>query len=111
MKRPQPHGISTDVLIIGGGLAGLNAAIAAAERGAQVLVMDKGGIARSGSVGGGVDHFFAYLNEGEPWDTRDGYLEYCANVARGAVDLEIMDAIYCDEPEAALERMEIGTHA
>jgi len=68
--------------------------------------MDKGGIARSGSVGGGVDHFFAYLNEGEPWDTREGYLEYCANVARGAVDLDIVDAIYCDELEAALERME-----
>jgi adenylylsulfate reductase subunit A len=106
MKRPIPQEISTDVLVIGGGLAGLNAAIAAAEKGAQVLVMDKGGIARSGSVGGGVDHFFAYLNEGEPWDTREGYLEYCANVARGAVDLDIVDAIYCDELEAALERME-----
>lgn len=31
---------STDVLILGGGLAGLNAAIGAAESGAQVLVKE-----------------------------------------------------------------------
>ena len=74
MEKPKQYEISTDVLVIGGGLAGLNAAIAAAENGAEVLVLDKGGIARSGSIGGGVDHFFAYLNEGEPWDTREGYL-------------------------------------
>lgn len=106
MRKPKQHVISTDVLVIGGGLAGLNAAIAAAERGAAVLVMDKGGIARSGSIGGGVDHFFAYLNEGEPWDTKEAYLEYCARVAKGAVDLDVMEAIYCDELEDTLERME-----
>jgi len=106
MDKPPQHEFTTDVLIIGGGLAGLNAAIGAAESGASVLVMDKGGIARSGSIGGGVDHFFAYLNEGEPWDTREGYLEYCARVAKGAVDLDIMEATYCNEIDAALERME-----
>ena len=40
--------IETDVLIIGGGLAGCNAAIAAAEKGARVVVTDKGKIERSG---------------------------------------------------------------
>jgi len=106
VKRPQIHKINTDVLIIGGGLAGLNAAIGAAEEGAKVLVMDKGGIARSGSIGGGVDHFLAYLNEGESWDTKEGYLKYCADTAKGAVDLEIQEAVFCDELGRALERME-----
>lgn len=106
MNKPKQSAITTDVLIIGGGLAGLNAAMAAAERGMKVLVMDKGGISRSGSIGGGVDHFFAYLNEGEPWDTKQAYLEYCARVARGAVDLEIMESTYCDELDSTLERME-----
>ncbi|HVC12897.1 MAG TPA: FAD-dependent oxidoreductase, partial [Burkholderiales bacterium] len=44
----------TDVLIIGGGLAGCNAALGAAERGASVVVVDKGKIERSGDIGGGV---------------------------------------------------------
>ena len=54
--------LTTDVLIIGGGLAGTNAAMGAAELGAGVVVADKGNINRSGDVGGGVDHFMAYLD-------------------------------------------------
>ena len=106
MEKAKKQEITTDVLVLGGGLAGLNAAIGAAESGAQVLVMDKGGIARSGSIGGGVDHFFAYLNEGEPWDTREGYLDYCVQVAKGAVELDVMESVYCDELDSTLERME-----
>lgn len=52
--------IEADVLVIGGGLAGCNAAIAAAERGCRVVVSDKGKIERSGDIGGGVDHFMAF---------------------------------------------------
>jgi succinate dehydrogenase/fumarate reductase flavoprotein subunit len=49
--------ISTDVLIVGGGLAGTNAAMGASQKGASVVVADKGNINRSGDIGGGVDHF------------------------------------------------------
>ena len=70
------HNLSADVLIVGGGLAGVNAAMAAAEKGATVLVADKGNINRSGAIGGGVDHFLAFLNEGAEWDTQDAFLEY-----------------------------------
>jgi succinate dehydrogenase/fumarate reductase flavoprotein subunit len=41
--------VTTDVLVVGGGIAGCNAARAAAERGARVVVMDKGKIERSGA--------------------------------------------------------------
>jgi flavin-dependent dehydrogenase len=41
--------ITADVAIIGGGTAGLNAAMAAAERGFKVLVADKACIERSGA--------------------------------------------------------------
>jgi succinate dehydrogenase/fumarate reductase flavoprotein subunit len=44
--------LRTDVLIMGGGLAGTNAAIGAAEKGAAVIVADKGKIERSGDIGG-----------------------------------------------------------
>ncbi len=67
--------LKTEVLIVGGGLAGNNAAIGAAEMGARVLIADKSAIERCGAIAGGVDHFMAYLNEGSPWDTRETYLE------------------------------------
>ena len=50
MKRGEVHQIDTDVAIIGGGTAGLNSAMAAAERGLKVLVVEKANIARSGAI-------------------------------------------------------------
>jgi adenylylsulfate reductase subunit A len=106
MHRQGTQKIETDVLIIGGGVAGLNAAIAAAEKGVKVLVLDKGGVARSGCIGGGIDHFMAYLNEGEAWDTREAYLRYCFDIAKGAVDLRVQEAVFCEELENGIRRIE-----
>jgi succinate dehydrogenase/fumarate reductase flavoprotein subunit len=47
----------TDVLVIGGGIAGCHAAINAAKKGVKVAVVDKGPIIRSGDGGAGVDHW------------------------------------------------------
>ncbi len=102
--NPNPTLIETDVLIIGGGLAGCNAAIGAAENGARVVVLDKGKIERSGDIAGGVDHFMAYLEEGEQWDTADAYLEYAGRIARGAIDLGITEAVFCNGLKATIER-------
>lgn len=98
--------VEADVLVIGGGLAGTNAAIAAAEKGARVMITDKGTIERSGDVGGGVDHFMAFLNTGESWDTREAFLEYCWRVGKGTMNPEVVDEVVCKELPAALERME-----
>ncbi len=49
--------IEADVLILGGGVAGCHAAIHAAQKGAKVVVVDKGPVIRSGSGGAGVDHW------------------------------------------------------
>ncbi len=49
--------LQTDILIIGGGAAGLNAAITARQAGLDVIVMDKAVIERSGHFAGGIDHF------------------------------------------------------
>jgi succinate dehydrogenase/fumarate reductase flavoprotein subunit len=51
------HENDTDVLVIGGGVAGCHAAINAARKGARVTIIDKGPIIRSGSGGAGVDHW------------------------------------------------------
>lgn len=101
--------IETDVLVIGGGIAGCNAAIAAAQKGSKVVIMDKGKIERSGDLGGGVDHFLAFLNQGESWDTREAFLDWIWENAEGTGDPEIIDAVCCSELEDAIDRMrEIG---
>jgi len=49
--------IETDVLVIGGGIAGCWAAISAARKGVRVALVEKGDTVRSGSGGPGCDHW------------------------------------------------------
>jgi len=49
--------IDTDVLVLGGGVAGCWAAISAARRGAKVVLVEKGATIRSGASGTGCDHW------------------------------------------------------
>jgi succinate dehydrogenase/fumarate reductase flavoprotein subunit len=55
--------IQTDVLCIGAGIAGLMAGIRAAEKGARVVLTEKGHARFSGRGRGGNDHFWAYIPE------------------------------------------------
>ncbi|OGN94868.1 MAG: hypothetical protein A2Y89_00945 [Chloroflexi bacterium RBG_13_51_18] len=49
--------IETDVLVIGGGIAGCWAAISAARKGVRVALVEKGDSIRSGAGGPGCDHW------------------------------------------------------
>ncbi len=95
--------LQTDVLIVGGGVAGLNAAVTAAKAGLSVVVTDKGYIEHSGNISGGVDHFLAYLETGPTWDTKEAYLQFTGNSARGATDLKVVEAVYCEELKTAIQ--------
>ena len=53
----KEHEIETDVLIIGGGIAGCWAAISAARNGVKVALVEKGDTIRSGAGGPGCDHW------------------------------------------------------
>lgn len=53
----------TDFLVIGGGIAGLMAAINAADKGMSCIVVEKSNTKRSGSGGLGNDHFICYIPE------------------------------------------------
>jgi len=53
--------LETDVLVVGGGIAGLMAAIGAAEQGVEVVVAEKANTRRSGSGATGNDHFLCYI--------------------------------------------------
>ena len=71
MLEILPEIIESDVLICGGGMAGLMAAIAAADGGASVVVAEKANALRSGDGVGGNDHFLCYIpqchNDLEEW--------------------------------------------
>ncbi|MBW2063991.1 MAG: FAD-binding protein [Deltaproteobacteria bacterium] len=61
--RMTKRTVEADVLCIGGGIAGLMAAIRAAEKGAKTLVAEKANTMFSGSGATGNDHFLCYLPE------------------------------------------------
>ncbi len=55
--------IETDYLVVGGGMAGLQSAIAAASKGARVVIAEKAHTRRSGCGANGNDHFPCYIPE------------------------------------------------
>lgn len=55
--------IETDVLCIGAGIGGLMAGIRASEKGAKVIIAEKGHALHSGRGRGGNDHFWCYIPE------------------------------------------------
>lgn len=63
LKWPYPikwdleQEINTDILVLGGGIAGCWAAISAAKKGAKVALVEKGATIRSGAGGSGCDHW------------------------------------------------------
>lgn len=78
----QTEIVESDVVVLGGGLAGCFAAIAAAERGQKVVLVEKGATKRSGSAGTGFDH----------WESA------CTNPCSGVTAKEIAEA-YVDEQD------------
>jgi len=62
--------VEADVLCVGGGIAGLMAAIRASELGSSVIVAEKGNSVHSGAGGVGNDHFACYIPEVHGTDTK-----------------------------------------
>ena len=56
-EMDQEEQVYGDVLVLGGGMAGCYAAIAAARKGKKVVLVEKGATVRSGAAGSGFDHW------------------------------------------------------
>lgn len=56
-EMDQEERVECDVLVLGGGMAGCYAAIAAARKGQNVVLVEKGATVRSGAAGSGFDHW------------------------------------------------------
>ena len=93
--------VESDVLVIGGGLAGCRAAIAARQRGASVVVADRGFTKRSGEAGAGVDHWHGAVRNPCSKITPEMYSEaamdatdgYTNGLARYIVGMEGWDTL------------------
>ena len=94
--------VSTDVLVVGAGGAGMYAAISAARQGASVLLLDKSLIGRGGATIMAQMTCASALGESEP-DTPQLHLEDTLSAGRGLCN-ENLATILCEgSPERIRE--------
>src|SRR5207248_3759701 len=96
----------TDVLVIGGGVAGLRAAIAAADEGAQVLLLTKDTVDESNTwyAQGGIA---AVL---QPLDSIDSHVHDTLIGGAGLCDVEVVKRVITEGPQRVLELLEWGAN-
>ncbi|HZZ43306.1 MAG TPA: L-aspartate oxidase [Tepidisphaeraceae bacterium] len=96
----------TDVLIIGGGVAGLRAAIAAEAEGVDVLILTKDTIDESNTwyAQGGIA---AVL---QPSDTIESHVHDTEVGGAGLCDNEVVQIVIEEGPQRVLELLEWGAH-
>ncbi len=75
--------VATDVLVVGGGVAGCRAAIAAARAGVKVAIAERGHPKRSGAGGAGVDHWHGAVTNPCSKVTPEMYTSACYESMRG----------------------------
>jgi len=84
-KKP----IEADVLVAGGGIGGLMAAISVADQGASVVVAEKANTMRSGSGATGNDHFTCYIPEVHGEDVNIAIKELFNSLLGGYQDVSL----------------------
>src|SRR3954470_9184974 len=96
----------TDVLVIGGGVAGLRAAIAAAEAGAEVLLLTKDTVDQSNTwyAQGGIA---AVL---QPLDSVEAHIRDTEIVGVGLCDENAVRIVVEEGPRRVLELLGWGAH-
>ena len=100
--------VSTDVLVVGAGGAGMYAAISAARQGASVLLLDKSLIGRGGATIMAQMTVAAALGQEEPDDCAT-HLKDTLEAGRGLCNEELSALLCYDGPARVLEMEEWGT--
>lgn len=98
-----------DVVVVGAGAAGLSAAITAQEAGANVLLLEKGGVSGGSTVRSGGK----ILAAGTPWQEKQGYTdnadmmyEYLMSFDRDDIMSEELVRTFCDNSAENLQWLE-----
>jgi succinate dehydrogenase/fumarate reductase flavoprotein subunit len=105
--------IDTDVLIIGGGLAGCMAAIKAKESGLDVTIAEKGNTLSSGCAGTGIDHVWGYIppvHQEMGWTIDDLVADHADAVAKGFINKELLYVVAGDAYERVLDLEKFGVN-
>lgn len=103
--------IETDVLIIGGGLAGCMAAIKAVEHGVSVTIAEKGNTTTSGCAGTGIDHTWAYIppvHEKMGWSIEDLMEDHIQGIAGGLINKELLYLVASENYDRVLDLERFG---
>ena len=90
---PVKRVMDSDFVIVGGGIAGLSAAISAGQAGVKVTVLEKADIRRSGSGCGGNDHFFCYLPEVHGSDIHKILREMMISMVGDRMDTDVISGL------------------
>ncbi len=91
--------LDTDLLVVGGGVAGSMAAIPALEAGLQVVICEKGKVLdHCGSIGCGVDHYLTVMDTGPEWDTPDFLIKHVPELTDGVVDMAVASRVIREMP-------------
>jgi len=100
--------IVTDVLVIGGGVAGLQASISAARKGVKVAVAERGHAKRSGAGGAGVDHWHGAVTNPCSKVTPEMYTNACYDSMQGYTGGHVRYIINKEGWDTLLECEEMG---
>lgn len=95
--------LETDVLILGGGLAALRAAIAAVSAGARVTVMTKGTAGRAGSSAITSAGFSVAIGQEDPADSPQSH--FADTIRGGGVNRRRLVEVFCEEAPARFWEM------
>lgn len=109
--HPDEQRIETDVLVVGGGLAGCFAAMKAAEDGVRVTLVEKAHVAHCGSNTTGIDHYpYCYIPEvhGKLGYTIEDFVKNHTIVGSGLVDQELCKMMWQDSYDRLLDLEKIG---
>ena len=91
--------LETDVLVVGGGVAGSMAAIPALEAGLKVVICEKGKVLdHCGSIGCGVDHYLTVMDSGPDWDTPAFLLKHVPELTDYIVDMAVASRVIHEMP-------------
>ena len=103
--------IETDVLVIGGGLAGCMAGIKASEQGVKVTIAEKANTLGSGCAGTGIDHIWAYIppvHEKMGYSVEDLIESHRKAIAHGFINGDLIDLVARNSYDRVLDLEKFG---